>query len=289
MKTILYATDYSDNSIAALKYSHALSEKIKAQLVIIHIYHIPVSLGAEFVDPSVFIESNYYEENQSRLQEFVHQNIETKANNERISVEAIQNFSVLHGILSKAKELDPFLIITGMKGKSAIAKILMGNTTKELIEKASYPILAIPEGVEKIKIKTMVYASDFEEEDLEVLQTMIEIAHFFKAKIHIVHFTLKDEASANQRMEWFKDMLNQKVTYSKLEFVEVMSQNIYESLQNYIADKNADILGMLERKKSGFLEYLFHRDLVKKMASRGKTPLLSFNEKNYTLKNELIS
>jgi len=52
-------------------------------------------------------------------------------------------------------------------------------------------------------------------------------------------------------------------------------------LKSYIDNKEADMVAMLEREKSGFLKKLFHRDLVKEMESFGKVPLLSFNEANY--------
>ena len=289
MKSILYATDYSDNSVSALKYAHTLSLKMKAKLFVVHVYKIPVTLGADFGESIMYPEIDYFEINQTRLEEFVADNLGDQIDEKKVKIEAIENISIIDGINTKAKELDTFLIVTGMIGKSAIAEVLIGSTAKRLIEKATFPVLAIPENVNKLKIKTLVYATDFEEEDIEVLQIMVKIAKTFNAEIRIVHFTTKDEDSANERMEWFKDQLNKKMVYKNLEFEVFISHDVYESLQVYIVDSNADIIGMLERKKSGFLQHIFHRDLVKKMASYGKIPLLSFNEKNYAHKADIIS
>jgi len=289
MKTILYATDYSENSVSALKYAYGLSLKIDVQLLVIHVFDIPTTLGSGLDEPFIYIENDYFELNQNRIEEFVLKNLGENIEKKRIKMEAIEDISVVNGIISKAKEIDTFLIVTGMKGKSAIAEILMGNTTKKLIEKAAFPVLAIPENVKTLKIKTMVYASDFEEEDLNGIQTMVKIADSFNAKIHVVHFATKSKSSANERMEWFKDLLKQKVAYANLEFSVFISQNIYESIQIYSESVNADIIGMLERTKNGFVQNIFHRDLVKKMASYGRKPLLSFNEKNFASKADMIS
>ncbi len=289
MKTILYATDYSENSISALKYAYAMSSKIKAQLFIVHVYNIPVTLGSDFEASIMYPEIDYFEINQTRLEEFVAENLGDKIDEKTVKMEAVEHTSVLDGIILKAKELQTFLIVTGMKGKSAVAEILMGNTTKKLIEKAPFPVFAIPDNVKKMKIKNMVYASDFEEEDVEVLQTMVKIAKSFNATIEVVHFATKNEEKANERMEWFKELLKQKISYKNLAFEVFISLDIYKSLQVYIDENQADVIGMLERKKSGFLQNIFHRDLVKKMASYGKIPLLSFNEKNYTQKADIIS
>lgn len=289
MKTILYATDFSENSVSALKYAYAMSSKIGTQLFVIHVFDIPTTLSSGLDEPLIYVENDYFELNQTRIKEFVVDHLGEEIDKKRIKMEAIEDVSVVNGIISKAKELDTFLIVTGMKGKSAFAEILMGNTTKKLIEKAPFPVLAIPENVTKLKIKTMVYASDFEEEDLNGIQIMINIANSFNAKIHVVHFTTKNKSSANERMEWFKDLLKQKVDYANLEFSVFISQNIYESLQIYSESLNADIIGMLERTKNGFVQNIFHRDLVKKMANYGRKPLLSFNEKNFASKADMIS
>jgi len=44
MKTILCATDYSPNSIAALKYAYAISKKMDAGLLVIHVFDYPTAL-----------------------------------------------------------------------------------------------------------------------------------------------------------------------------------------------------------------------------------------------------
>ncbi|WNH13073.1 universal stress protein [Thalassobellus suaedae] len=48
MKTILYATDYSENSELALKYAHNMSVKMKAKLLVIHVFDNPTFLVFSF-------------------------------------------------------------------------------------------------------------------------------------------------------------------------------------------------------------------------------------------------
>lgn len=42
MKTIVYATDYSKNSVAALKYAQKLSAMVDARLVVMHVFGHPI-------------------------------------------------------------------------------------------------------------------------------------------------------------------------------------------------------------------------------------------------------
>ena len=59
------------------------------------------------------------------------------------------------------------------------------------------------------------------------------------------------------------------------------SEDVFDTLKIYYRNSNADLIAMLEREDSGIASKVFHRDLVKRMESYGKIPLLSFNAKNY--------
>ena len=59
------------------------------------------------------------------------------------------------------------MIVTGMKGENKFKDFIMGNTTRQLLEKAPCPVLAIPEDVVFGEIKTVVYATDYEKEDID--------------------------------------------------------------------------------------------------------------------------
>ena len=280
MKTILHATDYSDNAITALKYAYELSLKTKADLWVIHIFNLS-TLSSDLSETYLLPVKENYDQKNTKLREFCISHLGNKFNSMNIQTEAIENSSVVRGIISKANELCSSVIVTGMKGKSALKDFLMGNTTKLLIEKAPCPVLAIPENATLNEIKTIVYATDFEEEDISAILKLTEIAKTFNSTIKIVHVSIKKDTDAQQEMEWFKEILKQKVTYKKLVFDLLFSDDIFTILYKYLDEVNADLVAMLEREKKGLLKKIFHKDLVKKMETISTVPLLSFNEKYY--------
>tara|TARA_R110002167_G_scaffold33327_3_gene107060 strand:+ start:168 stop:1034 length:867 start_codon:yes stop_codon:yes gene_type:complete len=281
MKTILYATDYSDNAIAALKYAYQMSVKLDARLVITHVFDYPTVLGMEGLDePFPHLEQNAFRMHRSKLGEFCQKHLGDNWDNPKIQLEAVENTSVITGILSKAEEWHASVIVVGMKGESLLVEILMGSTTKRLIEMAPCPILAIPADSTYAAIQTIVYATDFEEEDIHAIKKLVEIAEPLSAKIKIVHISTKNEYAGDLQMEWFKDTMRNTVKYPKIEFKLIFSENILESLKTYLGDVGADLIVMLEREKRGFLKW-FHKDKVKEMEAYGKVPLMSFNEHNH--------
>ncbi|MDF1516614.1 MAG: universal stress protein [Lutibacter sp.] len=281
MKTILYATDYSENAETAIKYAHVLSTKMGATLLVIHIYKLPLILGLELEAFYDELEKTTFEKNQTKLINFCKKHLGQNLDLINVKTYSFEDLSVSHGILSKAREHKVFMIVIGMKKESAIKELFMGDTSMDIIEKAPCPVLAIPKDTNFQNLKTIVYATDFEEEDIGAILKVSQIARKFNSDIKVVHIATKKEPDGKVQMEWFKEMVRQKVTYKKMEFEVLTSDEIFITLRAYLETVDANLVAMLEREKSGFLRNLFHRDLVKEMESFGKIPLLSFNEANY--------
>ena len=80
-------------------------------------------------------------------------------------------------------------------------------------------------------------------------------------------------------MEWFKEMLQQKVSYDKLSYEFIENGSVFKGLQAHLKQTESDLVVMLEREHEGLIKSLTHIDRVKLMASKGKIPLLSIQKK----------
>lgn len=278
MNTILYATDYSKNSVAALKYASSLSIRLGYRLVVCHVFGNPIIGEAIVLDDIAKLQKKAMKANRVRLQEFCEQHLGEEVVRNSLIIEPIENNTILNGILETANQWHVEIIVVGMKGESKLVDFILGTTTNALIHKAPCPVLSIPVDTSYMPIKRFVYATDFEEEDIHAIQKVVEIAEPLNAEIKVVHISTRDEYAGDLQMEWFKDMLESKFLYSKIEFELIFSEDIFNSLRIYVGDVDADLVVMLEREKEGFLKKLLHRDNVKKMESYGRVPLLSFNE-----------
>ncbi|MDP3946286.1 MAG: universal stress protein [Lutibacter sp.] len=280
MKTIIFASDYSKNAVTALKYASGLSSKLGTNLLVIHIYSLPMMLGLEFDIFYDELEKTTLKKHNTKLKNFCKKHLGKDLAGMNVKTEAFENLSVSHGILAKAAENKAFMIVIGMKKESAIKELFMGDTSMSLIEKAPCPVLLVPKSASE-NLKKIVYATDFEQEDIGAIYKLSQIAKKFGAKITVVHIAPSIIGDANIKMDWFKEMVEQKVTYKKIKFKVLFSEEIFGTIKMYLDSNNIDMVAMLEREKSGFLKKLFQRDMVKEMESFGKIPLLSFNEANY--------
>ena len=286
MKTILYATDYSENSELALKYAFNMSIKMKAKLLVIHIFdystlsdYINLNLEAGFPD----IEGNAFKKHNSNLNAFCKRVLKMDITTLNIEIDALENKSIVKGIVEKANTVNAFLIVIGIKGASKLRELIIGSTAKKLIEKAPCPVLTIPSDSVKTEIETIVYATDFEEEDIGAMHKLTKIAKPFNAKIKVVHISPIEKTIGIRHKKDLEDKIHKHIDYPHLELDILYSDDAFYALKMYYRNSSADILAMLERKSSSFSSKVFHRDLVKRMETYGKIPLLSFNAKNYAI------
>ena len=284
MRTMLYATDYSENSVAALKYAKKMAEQLNYRLVITHVFDFPIVLGLEGLDqPFPHEDENGFKRHRTKLEGFCEEHLGHTWKAPNVQLQPAEHNSVAKGIISVAEEWHAQIIITGVKGKNTLRELIMGSTTKRLIARAPCPVLAIPFDANYTSIKTVVYATDFEEEDVYALRKLAEMAEKLEADIKIVHISTRDEYKGEMQLDWFKDLLGKKVTYENMEFMLLFSDDVFKSLHDYLSDVNADLMVMLEREHKGLIKKWFDRDLVKKMETYGKVPLLSFREGNHQL------
>jgi nucleotide-binding universal stress UspA family protein len=280
MKTILYATDYSVNSVSALHFAYKISEKFKTPLTVLHVLDVPLVLGTTTSITYARKEVKALTRDREKLKEFCVEHLGDTPDSLDIVIKIEEESTAWEGILHKAKEISANLIVVGAKGDNPLRPYVLGSTTIALIEKSDCPVLVIPEKTPFKTIESIVYASDLEVSDIFVLQDLVAFATLFDASIHLVHISNKDKKSSEEQMEWFKKSLQHKVSYEKLNFDLRFGVDVFKTLQNYINEVAPDMVAMLEREGHSLIEDLWHRDLVKRMKSEGHYPLLSFNKKN---------
>ena len=171
MKTILYASDYSKNSVAALKYAQKLSAMVNARLVVTHVFGHPMVTEGMVTENLPKIRKQTLIKHRAKLQDFCQQHLGGQWKTMNLQIAPVEALAILDGILAIAIDWRAELIVVGAKGQSAFQDVLLGTTTKRLIMKATCPVLAIPSRTGFTAPKTIVYATDFEQEDVYAIQT----------------------------------------------------------------------------------------------------------------------
>ena len=280
MKTLLFATDYSDNSVAALQFAYALSHELNAKLVALHVFELPMTLASTVSYTYSRKEVRAFADHRERLIEFCTKHLKRKPEELNITWKVDEGKPTSEIIIENATELTADLIVVGTKGGNQIREVFLGSTTTALINTAPCPVLAVPDDADFHGIKKMVYATDFEGADIFTIEKMIDLAKPLEVDLHLVHVSSRETETSEDQMDWFKGMLRHKVNYKNIHFDLRYGDDVFAALQKYIDEIEPDMFAMLEREGHSLIKDLTHRDLVKRMKSEGHVPLLSYHKKN---------
>ena len=275
MKSLLYATDYSANSVPAIKYAWKLSQKLGIPLYVIHVFDINATFISTVSIAYARMEEAAFLKHAELLREFCLEHLSKEPDQKKLHTIVAENTLASVSILEKAEEIQAGMIFAGKTGSSLMRDLLIGSTATALIEKSPVPVMLIPEDHTSEEIQTIVYATAFEQADIFAIRDIAHWASLFDAHIKVFHVSTRDEYAGEDQMEWFKEMLNQKVSYPNLEFELHFAEDIAIALTDYLVEVKADLLAMLEREEHHLLTSIWHRDLVKRMKGESNLPLLS--------------
>ena len=275
MQSLIVATDYSDNSIAALNLAGRLQKKFGAKLYVMHVFDISATFMSTVSIAYARMEEAAFKEHRGRLTEFASKHL--GATDFEIIVS--ENSIAANAIMEKAEELKADLILAGMRGSNVVREFIIGSTASALIEKSLIPVLCVPSGFKAEKIEKIVYATAFEEADIDAIQKLIPLAKTFGATLNLVHISTQKEYAGEDQLQWFNEMLGEKVDYKELQIELKFADDIFVALNTYLDEAEPQLLVMLEREGHHLMGSLWHRDLVKRMKLEVEIPLMSFHKK----------
>lgn len=276
LKTIIHPTDFSENAAKALEFAIDFSKKFNAKLVILHVESSPSILKKS---PGLSLRSKKEEVNKNgiveRLKKYVDGYLEKSESNLKIEFVVQFNSSTAKGILDAIIEMRADLVVVGTKGTSKLKRLIAGSTTKALVAAADCPVLVIPENAVLKDIKQIVYASDYDENDIAAIKNIVPVSQTFNGKILAVHI-FKKETEEDEKAASFQRQLMKEVRYLHLNYESLVSADIPGSLIACLKLNQADLLVLFEKENTG-IAGLFQKNIAKQLVLHTDIPLMTYN------------
>ncbi len=146
LKKVLAVTDFSECSERAVRYACEFTEVFSAELHLLNIVEITVSVLAEFGvshDGLPAIEQELLNKAQSKLEQIPSAHWEQTLSITRFVGTGTPFMEIIR--YARNNEID--LIVAGTHGRGPISHMLMGSTAEKLVRKAPCPVMTVrPEG-----------------------------------------------------------------------------------------------------------------------------------------------
>jgi nucleotide-binding universal stress UspA family protein len=277
MNRILFPTDFSVAANTAFVYALHFADSFNAELVILHVYDLPIVETAPLAESTkeIFdiVEMNQFESFREQLPE-LHQIAEQNHLCHVRMRNVLLYGDLIYTINKVCKDEMIDMIVMGTKGASGLKETFLGSTTASVMTNSHVPVLAIPTEAKYKKIKDIAFTTQFKDKDNEALTQALEIGDKFNARVHGIY--IRGTEDAKELDARIRDWMNHYGD-TRISFIALAGEDKEQTLLDFIENRDISLLIMRTHKR-GFFEGLFHRSFTKKMTYHTKVPILIFHD-----------
>lgn len=282
MKRLLIPTDFSEISKNSIIYGFQLAELMNLQVHLLHVLELyKFAAGtseAELI--STILPSDNIQELEASAKESFGKMMEELKNQVPSSV--IYDTKVITGHLVNEiiveSSLNTEILILAVAGTQDLVSRFTHNTISSVISEAACPVMVVPSAYQFRPIHKVVLATDFNKEDLNMLDQFIKFYKKFEPEIQVLHIVQKaNDFKTELKFAGFKQLISEKINYPKISYKLANHKHVVQGILEVLKNEQADMLLML-KEHEGFFKSLFEVSNAEKIAHFLKIPMLSFHE-----------
>jgi len=264
LRNILWATDFSSSSEAALAYATAIARHYNSQVYMAHVIR-PDSYA--FVPPEAFgtalEQTRRYAEQQmtqllvsGRLRDVPHQVLLGEGDLWPVLVEMLAQH-----------EVD--LIVVGTHGRTGVRKLLLGSVAEEIFRLASCPVLTVGprasrEVAAEAEFRHILYATDFTPTAERAAAYALSLAQEHRARLTLLHVVQETPGASPQNTALLQSFFVKRLQalvpqeadlWCEPEFVVDFGAPA-EGILKAAADKTVDLVALGVRRTANFPGHL---------------------------------
>jgi nucleotide-binding universal stress UspA family protein len=269
ISNIIVPTDFSEAATQAMQYALSLAKKLKASVHVLHINQVAMIDATMPAETYQMFVKEIEDQTQDQFKKLEKEYLETSGI--KYTCNSKYGF-VADEICDFALQQEADLIVLGTTGASGAAEILFGSNASAVVSKTQIPVMVIPKGSTYKDLTRIAYATDYNEPEFPSMMRLIYFAEQYDCPLDIVHVKSESDRYFNAENNFFKKNKAQ-FSYPNMSYIDLEKGDVVTSINQYVADKNVDLLVMAKHNRS-FFDRLFHSSLSKKMAIHSHIPLL---------------
>ncbi|MGD1214668.1 MAG: universal stress protein [Terriglobales bacterium] len=212
LKNILFATDFSPCSNAALPYALSVARRYGARLHAAHV--MPTKAEMVLMSPESWpAVAEEAAEEDKRIQAYIAQ---LEKQFQGLPHDVLTPRGKVADALAQiieGREID--LLVLGTHGRSGVGKLFLGSVAEEIFRRAACPVLSVgpnvscnPDG--EIQFQHIVFATDFSEDSLAALPYAVSLAEEDQAQLALL-YVVEQPAAGIADLEEFKASLMRRL------------------------------------------------------------------------------
>jgi nucleotide-binding universal stress UspA family protein len=270
MKTIVAPTDFSPSSLNAVNYAADLAAGMQAELVLLNVVQLPVSVSEVPMTENVFEE--LIDEARESLEDLTRKLISKTGGKIKIAKELVVG-SVGRQVEEMCEYKKPFAVVMGMKEGADLGRFLLGSNALSAVRHLHFPVLVVPEHATFHGIARIGLACDTKDlGDSLAVRFLENLMSDFTPEIHIIHICSSEEEESFGKKNSLLPADNPLLKFHP-QFHFLPKQQIDAGIGQFASEHKLDFL-IVFPKKHDLLEILDKKQ-AKRIILKTNIPVLS--------------
>lgn len=272
MKTLLVATDFSSTALNATNYAVDMALSIKANILLVHVFNIPVSFSEIPVEMNAVDMLQYAENNINALKEQLTRRTGGKIN---IETEVTRGFfsEELKNICERKR---PYAVVIGSHGMTGAKNMFFGGHAVYAMKHLLWPIIAVPPEAKFTAIKKIGLALDFDRvADTTPIGEIKMLVNDYNAELHVINTGKKGDF--NPDVVFGPSVLDTMLEPVKPNYHFITNKKTDEGIVDFAEKNQIDLLIVLP-KRHGLLDKLIHMSNTKKFVIHSHVPVMALHQ-----------
>lgn len=285
MKIIL-STDFSEENKMLFPYAIDLLKVTGGEVLLFHAYMDQILMGdSSFpggLDADTFFNRELLAEMEQQAEVFMKEKrnlLEEEI--KKYGLENIHIYTILKGgdpeqeLLQLTENEQPDMILMGTSGKGHKG-FLEGSIAKSIMAKVNVPVLAIPVGYQWTASSQIMYACNFSQSEVLILNHLIQLTQLYKPVIHVVHFVFDDQyGKAALLMEELRQAFKNEEARQQIRFELIRTSSAREAMKVFCEEHQISLAAFIAHKRT-WLDYIFKDKIGKDDFFHLGIPMLTF-------------
>jgi nucleotide-binding universal stress UspA family protein len=287
MKRILVPTDFSETAENAVNVALEIAQKAKATVYFFHTVNTAINWGITQLSVpgkpiSVQKQKEMYPEVNKQIADAQAKLSELSKRAAKMKVDSKIELgnNLFHEDLGRFADKNKIdLIVMGTHGVSGVKEAFLGSNTLKIIRTSNVPVLTVKHKHKSFKIKSLIYASDFEETKANKnIERVKAFADFFGASIHFVYVNtpVGFEDSAYTMAKIHKIAKDNKIAKYYAQIYNDFT--VERGLANVAEMIETDMLTLSTHGYTGFRHFI-NNNVAENVANHARVPVLTFRMK----------
>jgi len=276
MKKILFPTDFSEVANNAFIHALEFAKVVNGELVLLHTFELPI-VDNQFApdnyyaifDSMQLAQFDMFKEEIPKLRDLAK---EHHLDHIKLSHKLVDG-DLIYAIKQAVEDEKIDFVVMGTSGATGWESFFVGSNTGSVVTTVEVPVLSVPLEAKYTKVETIGFTTRFREKDKGALKQVLKIAK----KTHAVVKCLYVKTSKSDVSEGTIDQWKTEFEHEPVKFSVVISDDVKETILDFVSHKNIDILAMITHKRNFFSE-LLNPSLTQKLSNISIVPVLAMHE-----------